>query len=265
MIRPAALRAILAASALAIALAGAPVTAAHAEKLTVAVSTQDISIDSGFTGAPVTVFGVVEQGSGSLPPDASDYRVAVVVLGPPETVIARRKDRFLGVWANSAAQTIIRPPAFYGLSTSEPLEQLANSAVLDRLEVGFEHIAFTYQGHALVNDASAQEFRDAFIRLKQKAGLYYQQLGVSFVGNLVFRATAFLPANIPVGRYSVLVYLFSEGDLIASAQERIDVSKSGFEGAMSAFAHSQALAYGLIVVALSLFIGWLGGVIFRRD
>jgi hypothetical protein len=34
---------------------------------------------------------------------------------------------------------------------------------------------------------------------------------------------------------------------------------------MSVFAHSQALAYGLIVVALALFIGWLGGVIFRRD
>ncbi len=34
---------------------------------------------------------------------------------------------------------------------------------------------------------------------------------------------------------------------------------------MSTFAHSQALLYGLICVALALVTGWLGGVIFRRD
>ncbi len=34
---------------------------------------------------------------------------------------------------------------------------------------------------------------------------------------------------------------------------------------MSAFARSQSLLYGLICVVLALTIGWLGGVIFRRD
>jgi uncharacterized protein (TIGR02186 family) len=249
--------------ALALALAFGFQGIGHAEKLTIAVSTQEVRIDSGFTGTPITVFGVVEQATTPLP--GADHRVAVMVLGPPETVIARRKDRFLGVWANSAAQTILRPPSFYGLNTSGPLDELANPAVLDRLEVGFDNLAFAYVGHPLINDPEAQEFREAFIRLKEKAGLYYEHAGVSFIGDAVFRTTAFLPANTPVGRYSVLVYLFSGGDLIASAQERIDVSKSGFEGAMSAFAHSQALAYGLIVVAMALFVGWLGGLIFRRD
>jgi uncharacterized protein (TIGR02186 family) len=258
---PRSLGAFLAALVAAVAI-GVP-SAALAEKLTIAVSTPEVRIDSSFTGIPITVFGVVGQDAASL--RHNDYKVAVVVLGPPESVVVRRADRVVGIWANRAAQTIIRPPSFYGLNTSGPLSDLASPAVLDRLQLGFDDIAFAYGDRALINDPQAKEFRDAFIRLKERAGLFYQQVGVTFIGDLVFRATAFLPANVPVGSYSVLVYLFESGDLVASAQETIEVSKSGLEGTISVFAHSQALAYGLIVVALALFIGWLGGVIFRRD
>ena len=31
------------------------------------------------------------------------------------------------------------------------------------------------------------------------------------------------------------------------------------------FARNQSLLYGLICVALALIVGWLGGVVFRRD
>ena len=34
---------------------------------------------------------------------------------------------------------------------------------------------------------------------------------------------------------------------------------------MAAFARNQSLVYGLLCAALALFVGWLGGVIFRRD
>jgi hypothetical protein len=34
---------------------------------------------------------------------------------------------------------------------------------------------------------------------------------------------------------------------------------------MAAFARTQSLPYGIIVVAMALLVGWLGGVIFRRD
>ena len=53
--------------------------------------------------------------------------------------------------------------------------------------------------------------------------------------------------------------------LIARAAERMTVSKTGFEETMSNFAHNQALIYGLICVVLGVTIGWLAGVIFRRD
>ena len=237
---------------------------ARAERLTIAVSTQDVKISSNFTGTEITLFGVIERDQ-PAPAPVDDYGVAVVLMGPPETVVARRKDRVLGVWANRASETITAAPAFYSLSTSVAVDVLSTGATLGLLQLGFDNIGFTYRARATVNDPGAAEFREAYIRLKQRAGLFSQQVGVDFIGDTIFRTTANLPANIPVGRYSVLVYLFSDQVLIAHAEAVIEVSKTGFEQAMTAFARGQSLIYGLASVGLALFVGWLGGVIFRRD
>ena len=62
----------------------------------------------------------------------------------------------------------------------------------------------------------------------------------------------------------MLVYLFA-GGAAREAEDTLDVTKTGFERYMFSVARSQSLLYGLGCVALALFIGWLGGVIFRRD
>ena len=95
--------------------------AAWAEKLTVAVSTPEIQINSNFTGTNVTVFGVIERDAGTVA-RAAPYQVAALVLGPPETVVARRKDRVLGVWLNGASETLVSAPTFYSLATTPGLE-----------------------------------------------------------------------------------------------------------------------------------------------
>ena len=238
----------------------------RAEKLTMALSTSSIDITASFTGTQVTVFGVIERDdpTAELPVDAS-YKVAVLLLGPRYSVVAREKDRVLGIWVNRNARTIINPPSVYLLSTSVDLPQLASPSVLDRLQVGFDNIDFVYQGLATMNDPAGAPFRDAFLRLKEEDRLYGEEIGVGFIGNLVFRSTLRLPASIPVGEYTVVSYLFSGSELVARAEERLRVSKTGFEATMATFARTQSLPYGILIVALALAIGWLGGVIFRRD
>lgn len=238
---------------------------AAAERMTIAVSMPDIMINSNFTGTPVTIFGVMENDSAEPAPTDQKYGVAILVLGPNESVVARRKDRVVGIWLNHSARTIGAAPNFYALSTSGALSTLSSPPVLKRLQLGFENIGFVYNGSSGRGDPEAIEFRDAFLRLKQQAGLYSDIENVTFIGNSIFRSTAFIPANIPVGHYTVLAYLFSDGGLIAHAQDRINVTKSGLEGTTAAFARGQSLIYGLLCAGLALFIGWAGGVIFRRD
>ena len=147
-------------------------------------------------------------------------------------------------------------------------EEVATPPLLDRNQIGFDSIQFTYQDRPTANDPAAAEFRDAFIRLKQKAGLYSEQpAGVSFIGGTdnVFQSAMWIPANAPDGHYTVDVYLFSGNALLAHEEGKLEITKVGFEQFMFAAAHEHALLYGLACVLLALFTGWLAGVIFRRD
>ncbi len=255
MIRPAGL-----ALALIVALAGS----AEAEKLTVALSTPEVTINSNFTGTAVTVFGVIDRDQRSVS-ISGGYEIAVLLLGPSETVVARRKERILGIWANAAAETFQAVPSFYSLSTSVDVADMATAPVLDRLQLGFDNLVLHTEARVEGRDPTADEFRAAFIRLKERAGLYHQQVGVSFIGSLIFRTTLYLPANIPVGAYTAEAYLFSGGHLVGRAGDQLRVTKTGLEDTLSMFARNQSLLYGLICVVLALLTGWLGGVVFRRD
>jgi uncharacterized protein (TIGR02186 family) len=239
--------------------------AARAEDLTIALSSPEVRIDSNFTGATITIFGVIGRDAASASRPIG-YEIATVALGPPETVVARRKDRILGIWANHASQTLLAVPSFYALNTSSDLGNAAPPAVLARLGLGFENIRLAHAGHGDADDPDAGEFRDAFIRLKSETGLYSEQIrGVSFVRSSVFRAAIRLPANVPVGAYTVTVYLFAGNAFLAEASEHFAVTKTGFESYMYSVARSRSFLYGLACVGFALLTGWLAGVIFRRD
>jgi len=253
------------AAAVALLAAVAATGEARAERLTVALSTDEIRIDSNFTGASVTVFGVIERDAVTVS-RASSYEVAVVLRGQPETIVARRKDPILGVWINRASETFVAAPAFYALATSKPLAAVSTAPLLARFGIGLDNLSFLFADGTEESDPGAREFRAAFIRLKQQSGLYGEDIGgVSFMGEAIFRTAIPIPANIPTGRYSLTVYLFSGDALLAQAEDGIDVTKTGFEQFMFTSAHERAALYGLACVALALFTGWLAGVIFRRD
>jgi uncharacterized protein (TIGR02186 family) len=241
------------------------VSAARSEDLTIALSTPEVRIDSNFNGTTIAIFGVIGRNAATVS-RSQGYDVAALATGPLESVVARRKDRILGVWANRASETIDAVPSFYSLNTSRSLAALAPPSLLARLGIGFRNIGFTYTGRSAVNDPAADEFRDAYIRLKSESGLYDEHSGgVAFIGDTIFRSAIRIPANVPVGRYTVAVYLFSGNAFLAKASAPFEVTKTGFESYMFSIARSQSLLYGLGCVALALITGWLAGVIFRRD
>ncbi len=244
-------------------LASAIAASAEAEELTIALSTQKVEITSNFAGGEVTLFGVIEPGV-FQPRRPRGYDIAVTLLGPPENVVVRRKDRVLGVWINRASKPV-GAPSFYALRSSAPTAAIAEQDILRELALGLDNFPFAYRGKVIVKDPLVEEFRTAYLRLKSEAVLFTEAPDVAFIGELIFRTTISLPANIPVGRYTATVHLFSGGAHLADAQESLSVARIGAERLMFDFSRNQSLIYGLIAVGLALFVGWLGGVIFRRD
>lgn len=237
--------------------------AAHGETLIVTLSTSEVQIASNFTGDSVAVFGAIEPEAGAGPL-AGDYDVVVVLKGPDQDVVTRRKEHFLGVWVNRAAATLRDLPAFYAVHSTRPLGEIADLEALRQLELGIDNIAI--EPAEALDPGTAFDFALAFRRLKAEDGLYVEAApAVIRVGASVFQTNFVLPAHIPIGEFEARVYLFRGGTLVNEAGGTLTVSKTGFEQLLFVAAQRQPLLYGAAAVVLALLIGWLAGVIFRRD
>lgn len=222
-----------------------------AQPLLADISRHVVELRHDFTGTDLLVFGAVE-GAAAMPemPD-----IVIVVEGPQEPVLVRRKARIAGIWVNQATAMIRRAPGYFALAATRPPEAVAATGpVWPDLAV---------EGVASAADADA--FRAGFLRRMTAAGLYRAAgNGVRFVEGGLFRSEIRLPSNVPVGRYEVRILMYAEGALIAERRSSVMVDKSGFERAVFTLSRQQPLLYGLTAIAIVLLAGWLAGIMARR-
>ena len=241
-------------------LAAAP---ARGQDLILSVSTQEVRITSNFTGTNITVFGAIVGADQGVSP-TSVYDLVIVVRGPSETAVVRRKERLLGMWINRRSETIAAP-GFLAVHSTRPLGEVAAADILRRLGLD---AAGGAPGEAAAAQAgeNAAGFGAALVRLKEAAGLYSTEVGtIDFPGGGIFAATVRVPASVPVGVYTASVLLFSSGALLAEAREGIIVSRAGLEQVLFEASREQPLLYAIAILGLAGLVGWLAGVIFRRD
>lgn len=243
-----------AAAALAVALAA---TSAAAETLVVALSAEEVRIAATFTGTTITVFGAIEDGTGT------GYDIAITLEGPRTEAIVRRKDAVAGLWINRAEARFTNVPEFYAAHSTAPLPDVAAREALGALGLGIDNLAL---GPTMAAGTAATGFRQAVIRLRREAGHYFEDGGgVERIGDNLFRTTFTLPSDVPDGTYTARALLFREGALQAEASAGLSISKTGIEQFVFDAAHQNAWLYALAVVLMAASIGWLGGIIFRRD
>jgi uncharacterized protein (TIGR02186 family) len=231
---------------------------ASAESLVSTLSDEAVEIRSDFTGEQIVVFGAIT----GVPEGNPEYEVAVVVQGPDQDVVVRRKERLLGLWANRAAREFDAVPSYYVMHLSENFSAAADPAKLREYRLGVTSLPFVQEAEA---EGTAQIFAEAAVDLKEAHGLYVERRGaVQFLAPNVFRTNFFLPSDIPTGDYSVRVYVFRDGNLLAGQTQTLFVEKGGFSERIARSADRYPLFYGLACVALAVFTGWFAGVIFRR-
>jgi len=238
---------------LAVFLAFCATPAAAQAPLVADISSREIAITTGFAGAELLLFGAVE-GRGDI---------AVVVRGPRRAATVRQKSRVGGVWVNAHSREFLNLPAYYRAAASRPIERIAPRAVLDRYEIGEDHVQFALAPGQSSDDFDA--YREAFLRNMAYLGLYAGGEGqISVVDRRLFRTTVSFPANVPTGLYGVEMYLFRDGRLITRRTTPLVVRKVGLESEIYDYAHEQAATYGLIAIVVALVAGWTAGAVFRR-
>ncbi|MEQ1653572.1 MAG: TIGR02186 family protein [Hyphomicrobium sp.] len=231
------------------------------------VSTRSVAITSGFTGTEIIIFGTVEN-SRQPSAEAGTYDVVVVVEGTPAPVVVRKKARVGGLWINSSSVRFASFPSYYAIASTRPIDEISDAEVLNKNEIGFNHIRMVPSGRAYIGTANpkdAIEFREAVIRLKQRDRLYLTaDYGVTFIGRSLFRSTITLPPNVPVGPLTARVYLLKDGQLLSSYISKVTMERAGLERFLHDAAYERPLLYGLAMIAMAAMAGLAAAFAFSR-
>jgi uncharacterized protein (TIGR02186 family) len=232
---------------------------AQDESVELDTSLREISIGSDFRGADIVIFGAVDD-SKQEDPESNYYDIVVVIRGPSETVITRRKESRLGIWVNGELRTFEKVPSFYGVLSTGPLNEIADPAVLRRLHIELDPTPFEME------PPEPDPFEEALMRLKTGQGLYVKDpRGVEFLSKSLYRASIGLPTSVTEGDYSIRVYLFHAGELLSWDRSIVQVKKAGIERYLYTLAFDDPYTYGLLAVALAVLSGMIGWTVFGRN
>lgn len=229
--------------------------AAHANGLAADVSDRLIAITTAFVGGDVVVFGSTE----------TEGSIVITMQGPRENQMVRRKSRVAGIWINQHRVEFRNVPSFFAIASSEPLEDIVDPAVRDRMELGVDHLKLETVDSAGYSAEELSSFAEALIRNKEREGLYtVTPKTIRYPGPKLFRTTFEFPANVPPGLYRIEVFHFKDRQVIGAQQSSLQISKVGMEAEVYDFARESAALYGLAAILIAVTAGWLAGVIFRK-
>ncbi len=227
---------------------------APATPLVADLSNYRIDVDSSFNGTRLFLFGARN--------DNGD--IVVVIRGPHKNYMVRRKEEIAGVWVNRERMKFFNVPDFYAIATSKPLEEIAEHGIFDRMGIGEQHLLSPPSG---LNDPDKfDDFSQAFLDYQRTRRLYYTDaMGVSFMGETLFKTTIEFPDNIPPGNYTAEIFLVSDGDIIGMQSTPIKVVKTGLDAFLYNYAHTSPVLYGISAVLLALSAGWVAGRLFEKS
>lgn len=226
------------------------------------LSDRKVEIRYQFDGAELVLFGAVKD-SDLIDSDAP-YDVVVLVRGPEQAAVVRKKSKVAGIWVNAEAVTFLGVPGYYVISTTRPVSEIAAQNVLSAEKVGFDQLVFTTDPSSGEAEGVAA-FRAGLLRQRQQERLF--QLNVSeveVVGEGLFRTNISLPANTPVGHFAIEAIVFQHGKPVARSVLDLDVDKAGFERAVHDYAHNWPFLYGITAVFIAFGAGWLAGLVGKK-
>lgn len=227
---------------------------AAAEELVADLSDHLVEITMGFEGAELLLFGAVE-GEGD---------VVVLVHGPTEDLTVRRKDKVGPIWMNRGKMAYENTPAFYSVMATKPAGDWLPEATRKRHQVGVDHLNLTTTGNEAA-DADAKAFREALIRRKQALGHYSDRFGkVKMLSPRLFRTDVAFPTNVPVGNYTVEVFLIKDGEVVSAQTTPLYIKKTGVLAEIFFFAHDYAAIYGVLAIIFAVLAGLGANAIFRK-
>ena len=229
---------------------------AYGTALIIDSSTSEVKVSSSFIGTDVMVFGTAN--------DKDD--IIVVITGPTETAIVRKKGRVSGIWINKEKLEFREIPGFYAIASTRPLSEITETDELKKQKIGIHNVITTASLNSKdKNIKTFKSFKDALVRGQKTKGLYLDMpLTIDVVSKRLFKTTFHFPNNMTTGIYTVKVFSFQKKRLVSMVSKTISVEKIGIGADVFKFAREQSALYGLLAILIAVLSGWIASVIFRK-
>ena len=223
------------------------------------VSQHEVRLRQGFTGTELLLFGAILNPDGIRA--ARDYDIVVVLKGPTQSIVVREKQKIAGMWLNADSTEFRSAPSYYAVASTRPIEDIVDEKTAAIYELGLSWLQLSPIGS--IDPEEQQRFSAGLVERNSKNGLYIQENnGVLVSEQVLYQAHIHLPSSVPIGVYTAETFAVSQGRVVASASSTVEIRKQGFEKVVADFADEYSFFYGLLAVAVSVFMGWLAGRLF---
>lgn len=236
---------------------------AKAENIALALTDDSIAVDTGFSGARVTLFGVV---TGEDDPEKT-VDIIAVIRGPITSFRIRPYEKTSFIWTPGRAHLIENAPGLFLTSATRAVASIA--PLPDQARYGLDtdnlEISVRAEKEHPLSEEQTSDLTNAFIDEATALGIYGSfSGGVQFKKEGLFTIKISLPANTPVGKYDVIVYLYRDGIKLGADSAVLTVNRVGAERRIYELAHRRPLSYGIFCVAIALLAGWIAALAFRK-
>lgn len=222
--------------------------------ITVDLASDHIDITAAFNGSYLTLYGVKE----------GDGEVAVVIKGPEADMIVRQKHKIFGVWTNADSMRFENMPIYYDYAVADNDLFLAGKEVLMTAGFGLDTTRKPPKTKREAEDVDL--FQDALIRNKQVARHFAREPAkITYLDKNFFKATFYVPPNVPTGKYTLETLLFQNGVLQDTKTSRLTIEQIGVSAAINSFSKKHSFFYGLFCVIFAMSAGWLSNAIRRAS
>lgn len=234
-------------------------TAAREPILVPEISQHEVQVRQGFNGAELLLFGAILDPQGTRA--ARDFDIVVVLKGPTGPILLREKRRIAGIWINAGSTEFLSAPSYFALVSTRPIDQIVDDKTAAIYELGLPWLQLSPSG--TIDPKKLARYSAGLVDLMGRKNLFQQNAGgVKVSEQVLYQARISLPSNVQTGQYTAETFAISRGRVVASAISTVDVRKLGFEGAVAQFAQNYGFLYGLLVIAMSVLLGWLAGRVF---
>ena len=160
------------------------------EKLVAELFESKIDIDVGFTGATISIFGMIDE----------EGDVVVTVTGPRKKIVVRKKENNMGIWINGSTKVFSDVPSFYYVASNKPLEKLNAETSLHVNQIGLKNLRF--EGAEENERKDRKLWIDGIVNTMVKQGRYSDKIGkIEISKNKLFKTELYFSSDILEGEY----------------------------------------------------------------